>query len=172
MVTNRLGEIIRDGDRVGVRFERQFRHAPDRVWRALTASDELHHWFPCDIVGRRENDADVTTPYWPEVVAKFSDRIPPDAVFTGRILTWDPPHVFEWLWGADRLRYELTATTYGTHMDFTVWIGEGPSVEEVAAGYHVCFDCLDGVLHGGHTGTVADGDPTAFEPRYRDHFGQ
>jgi uncharacterized protein YndB with AHSA1/START domain len=31
-----------------LRLERRYAHAVQRVWRALTDPDELHHWFPSD----------------------------------------------------------------------------------------------------------------------------
>ena len=46
-----LGEIVRDGDLVGLRFVRHYPHPIQRVWRAITESDQLRAWFPCDIVG-------------------------------------------------------------------------------------------------------------------------
>ncbi|UMG93452.1 SRPBCC domain-containing protein [Nocardioides sp. TF02-7] len=48
---DRTGVLLRDGDRVGLRFERRLAHPPEKVWRALTESEHLRHWFPADIVG-------------------------------------------------------------------------------------------------------------------------
>lgn len=31
-----------------LRLERRYRHSVERVWRAITESDELAHWFPAD----------------------------------------------------------------------------------------------------------------------------
>ena len=34
-----------------VRFERHLAHPREKVWRALTESEHLRAWLPCDIVG-------------------------------------------------------------------------------------------------------------------------
>jgi uncharacterized protein YndB with AHSA1/START domain len=39
-----LGEVLHDGERIGLRFVREFPHAPDKVWRAITESQHMAHW--------------------------------------------------------------------------------------------------------------------------------
>jgi hypothetical protein len=46
-----MGEVLRDGERIGLRFVRRFAHPLERVWSAITESDQLQFWMPCDIVG-------------------------------------------------------------------------------------------------------------------------
>src|SRR5919197_916085 len=98
VVVDVLGDLIQDGDRWQLRFERQLPHPPARVWRALTEPEELRHWFP-DQVAVSE---------W-KVGAKlqFSDaraRIEP---FDGEVLAFEPPRVLEFRWGTDVIRFEL-----------------------------------------------------------------
>ncbi|MDO9173662.1 MAG: SRPBCC domain-containing protein, partial [Actinomycetota bacterium] len=78
-----LGEVLRDGDTFGLRYERTLRHSPERVWRALTESDQLQHWLPVDIVGERREGAEITAPFWQAVVDKYEIA---DATLPGRIL--------------------------------------------------------------------------------------
>lgn len=158
-----LGRLLRDGDRVGLRFERDLAHPPERVWRALTESDDLRHWMPCDIVGRREAGAAIRLPFWPDVAAKHQIE---DADLPGRILTWDPPHTFAWRWDTDDLIFELTPTATGTRLVFTTWIGRTPGVELTAAGYHVCFDQLVTLLDDGSAPPFVDVDPSPYEALY------
>ena len=66
-----MGEVLRDGERVGLRFVRRFAHPVERVWAAITESDQLRFWMPCDIVGERRAGADVTLPFWPAAVEKY-----------------------------------------------------------------------------------------------------
>ena len=47
------GELIREGERAGLRYVRRYPHPAERVWRAITESDQLRYWMPCDIVGER-----------------------------------------------------------------------------------------------------------------------
>lgn len=168
-LNDHLGELLRDGDRVGLRYERRLAHPPERVWRAITDSSELRHWLPCDIVGERAEGAAITLPFWPEVRAAH-----PEAEEAGdqrgRITTWDPPRVFAWTWGADALRFELLPEGPGTRLIFTTWIGETPGLASTAAGYHACFDQLVGLVDHGRGGTVVDGDPRALEPVYEAHL--
>ena len=48
-----MGEVLHDGETVGLRYERHLSHPVERVWRALTDSDQLRHWLPIDIIGER-----------------------------------------------------------------------------------------------------------------------
>ena len=45
------GHLERAGDRTRLRFTRLLRHAPEKVWRALTEPDQLAAWFPDTVVG-------------------------------------------------------------------------------------------------------------------------
>lgn len=161
-----MGEVTREGDLWRLRYERRLRHAPEKVWRAITESQHLAHWMPCDMVGERRQGAVVSLPFWPEVVAKYEMKETPE--LHGEITVWDPPSVFEWMWDVDRLRFELTPTAEGTLLTFTTWLGE-PSAEgsaSTAAGYHVCLDHLVLLLDTGDAPGVVDADPTEWERRY------
>ncbi len=162
---DRLGQLVRDGDRLGLRFERTFRHAPERVWRALTESDQLQHWMPCNIVGPRRAGAEVDVPFWPEVAAKYEI---PDPTLPGRILVWDPPHTFSWMWDTDTLTFELESTSDGTHLVFTTWITQGPTVDQIAAGYHVCFEQLERLVDTDVPPRFIDQDAEAYTDLYDD----
>lgn len=161
-----FGEVVQDAHRVGLRFVRELRHPPERVWQALTASQDLRHWMPCDIVGPREAGAVVEVPFWPEVVEKYGLD---DAALAGEILVWEPPTRFAWRWDTDTLHFDLEATAEGTRLTFTTWIGGGPGLPRIAAGYHVCFDLLVARV-GGADLRVADQDPSAYEDAYGERF--
>lgn len=150
MTTNRLGEILRDGDRYGLRYERRLRHPPERVWRALTESDALRLWMPADMVGERRAGADLVFPFWPAHVERFG--IPADqAALTGRMLAWEPPRLLEYSWDADLLRFELTPDGDGTRLVFSTWLGEVDQypAHGTAAGYHAALDQLAELLERG-----------------------
>ena len=105
------GGLIREGERHGLRYVRHYPHPVDRVWRAITASDQLRHWMPCDIVGERTAGAAITLPFWPGHVEKYAIDEP---TLTGRIEVWEPPRRFVWTWGGDLLIFELTSVDDGT----------------------------------------------------------
>jgi uncharacterized protein YndB with AHSA1/START domain len=162
-----MGEVLRDGERVGLRFVRRFDHPVDRVWSAITESDQLKFWMPCDIVGERRAGADITLPFWPAQVERYQLE---ETTITGRIEVWDPPEVFQWTWGGDILRFELARTDGGTTMTFTTWL-ESPDPEgaaDAAGGYHVCLDHLGVLLDTGSAPSLIESEDVArgLQPEY------
>jgi uncharacterized protein YndB with AHSA1/START domain len=146
-----MAGVVRDGRRVGLRYRRSLRHPPEKVWRALTESEHLRHWLPCDIVGERRAGAEIALRFWPDHVDAYGIE---DPVLHGRISVWDPPRVFEWTWGEDVLRFELEAAgadgTDGTDLTFTTWPADADpeSMASAGGGYHVCLDHLTRLLDG------------------------
>jgi uncharacterized protein YndB with AHSA1/START domain len=161
-----LGDVLRRGDQWGLRYERLLFHPPERVWRALTESDDLRHWMPCDIVGERREGADLDLVFWPDHVERYAIEEP---VTHGKILAWDPPRVFEWTWDTDVLRWELEPVERGTRLTLTTWLGKDVDVaKDAAAGYHVCLDQLIELLDEGSTGPLIDADVQRWEHEYAD----
>jgi uncharacterized protein YndB with AHSA1/START domain len=160
-----LAQIQSGGDRPALRFERHLAHPPEKVWRALTESDHLQHWMPCDIVGERRQDATIELPFWPDHVERYSI---PVASMPGRITVWDPPSVFEWEWATDLVRFELTPDGDGTTLVLSTWLSEaGGDPSKTAAGYHVCLDNLAELLDTGSVSTPLVDVPVAdLEERY------
>jgi uncharacterized protein YndB with AHSA1/START domain len=166
-----MGTVERDGDHLALRYQRRLRHPVETVWRALTESEHLPHWLPCDIVGERRAGASIDLPFWPDVVAQHAIE---DPVLRGEIRVWDPPHVFEWTWDTDLLRFELAQDSgSGTLLTFTTWIGvadETPPAS-TAAGWHVCLEHFAAHLDGDDRGSVALADPSRWERAYADLVG-
>lgn len=50
--TDRLGRGRREGGQISLRYVRELRHSPEKVWAALTESEQLRAWMPIDL-GRR-----------------------------------------------------------------------------------------------------------------------
>ena len=153
-----------DGDTVGLRYERHLSHSVERVWRALTDSDQLRHWLPVDIVGERIAGGDVQATFWPDVVAKYEI---PNPTLPARILTWDPPHTFSWMWDRDTLIFELYPTDSGTRLVFTTWVVDTTAgVDKAGAGYHVCLDQLVQLIETDNPPPFVEADPKALEQQY------
>jgi uncharacterized protein YndB with AHSA1/START domain len=166
---DRLGQVLRGGDRAGLRYVRRLAHPPTKVWRALTESDHLRHWFPADIVGERHPGAALSFPFWPELVEAHSIE---DPAPTGELRVWDPPRELALTWGGDVLHWELEPEGDGTRLVFTTWLEEGSpaGVAGAGAGYHVCLDALEQLLDTGSAPGLADANPAALEERYRNLF--
>ena len=160
-----LGDIVRHGNGdTSLRFERKLARPPERVWQALTESDQLRHWMPCDIVGPREAGAEVAAPFWDDIVAKYGIE---DTVLTGRIVTWHPPSTFAWEWDDELLTYDLEPSPAGTQLKLNIDLGtKSPAVHLVAAGYHICLDQLCVLVDTGTAPPFVDADPSQYEARY------
>lgn len=81
------GEVVVEGDRAKLIFTRRLVHPPEAVWKALTDPAELCGWYMTKAIidGREGGSVDF--------------RAGPSRLHvTGRILTWDPPEVFEHEW--------------------------------------------------------------------------
>ena len=120
-------------------FERRLSHPVDRVWRAITETDELHHWFPSRVVVDELLSG-------AEMTFEFED-MPLDAPSTmgGRVTDVDPPRLFAFTWGEDHLRFELEPVDDGTGctLSLTVQLGARDKAARDAAGWHVCLDRLE-----------------------------
>jgi uncharacterized protein YndB with AHSA1/START domain len=161
-----MATLLEADGRVALRFVRSLAHPREKVWRAITESEHLQHWMPCDLVGDRAEGASLEVPFWPEHVRAYGLESTP--TLTGEVLVWQPPEVFEWMWSTDRLRWELEPDGDGTRLTFTTWLGEvGHGVEKTAAGYHVCLDQLAELLDtGGVARPLAAVDPGPLEAQY------
>jgi uncharacterized protein YndB with AHSA1/START domain len=173
MTTSRdepLATVLDDGGRVALRFRRRLPHPPEKVWRALTESEHLQHWMPCDLVGERRAGAALTLPFWPAHVERYGID---DPVLQGEIRVWEPPSVFEWTWDTEVLRWELAADGDGTVLTFTTWPGDDDpaGAANTAAGYHVCLDALAGLLDGRSQPPLVDVDVGPWNDRYAELLG-
>ena len=158
MTAEQMATVLRDGNRVGLRYHRSLGHPPDKVWRAITESDHLRHWMPCDIVGERRAGARIELPFWPDHVEEYGIAEP---VLGGEIRSWEPERVFEWTWEGDVLRFELTPRDGGTDLTFTTWFADPDTAAGAGGGYHVCLDHLEVLLDGDAGRSLTDPDVRA-----------
>ena len=82
------GAVVMEGDdRATLVFRRRLEHSPEEVWNAITNPSELMNWYMTKAVidGREGGTVDFLSG-------------PSRLHVTGRILTWDPPKVFEHEW--------------------------------------------------------------------------
>jgi uncharacterized protein YndB with AHSA1/START domain len=114
-----------DAQREVRRFERRLAHPPEKVWRALTESGELSHWFPADIHGAPEEGAPLRF--------VFRDGEEPNA--EGTVTECDPPRVLSYTMGDETLRWELFPTKEGCVLVLTT---ETARTERGSAGFRAC----------------------------------
>jgi uncharacterized protein YndB with AHSA1/START domain len=127
-----------------LRFERHLRHAPAKVWRAVTDPAELKHWFPAAVEAELRPGAPMRF--------TFPEEAPVDSDWEGEVLEVDEPKVFMFRWSKDILRIELLPDGDGCLLVFTQTIGGGQlgllECGRTAAGWDDCLDHLVGQLDG------------------------
>lgn len=132
-------QVRKDGDKWTLILVREMRHAPDKVWQALTDPAQLSQWAPFEADHALGKVGDV----------KLSWVGTPQVTDT-RVTRADAPKVLEY---AD-MRWELEPVGRGTRL--TLWHSiDRRYVSWGAAGWHICFDVLDRMLAGQPIGRLA-----------------
>jgi uncharacterized protein YndB with AHSA1/START domain len=128
-----------EGDRWTLVFVRDLRHAPDRVWTALTEPDQLSAWAPytADRSLARTGDATLTMFAGADEEA---DRLP------ASVTRAEPPHLLEYTLGPDFLRWELEPVDAGTRLTLSHTVAGRDWLPKVAAGWHLCLDVAERLL--------------------------
>ena len=147
--TLKYGQIIPDGQHATIVFKRLLAHSPENIWEAITNPDDLQHWLMCSSA---------------TIEARAGGRLemvagPGQFHVVGKILTWDPPHVFEHEWkvgpraempeGENSIfRYELTPQEGATLLTLTYQRLTLNTARGFAPGGHVLLDRLEAQLDG------------------------
>lgn len=145
-MNGREGRLTVEGDRAVLTFERRLPFPVEAVWAAITDPHERGQWFGATNIDARQGgtiEMVATGPPLPE------DR----KRMTGRILVWDPPHVFEHEWRQPIVedgvvRYELRPDGNGTLLRFT---HRGLGIRNASGflgGTHAFLDRLESHLSG------------------------
>ena len=126
-------EVRKTGAKWTLILVRELRHAPEKVWQALTDPAHLREWAPFEVdgslgvVGTTVNLTWVGAPAPMETTVKRADA----------------PKLLEF----SDIRWELEALGGGTRL--TLWHNiDRRYISMGAAGWHICFDVLDHLLGG------------------------
>jgi len=144
----RGAEIRKDGERWTLILVRELRHAPEKVWQALTDPAHVREWAPFEVDGSLGTVGATVNLTW---------------VGTGRpqvttVTRADAPEVLEY----GEIRWEIEAAGVGTRL--TLWHKiDRRFISWGAAGWHICFDVLDRLLSGTPIGRIAGGEAMKFE---------
>jgi hypothetical protein len=140
-------QVRKDGEKWTLILVRELRHAPEKVWLALTDPAHIREWAPFEVDGS---------------LAAVGATVKLTWVGTGRpqvttVTRADPPEVLEY----GDIRWELDAFGGGTRL--TLWTSiDRRFISWGAAGWHICFDVLDRLLSGTPIGRIAGGDAMKF----------
>ncbi len=146
-------QVRKDGEKWTLILVRELRHAPEKVWQALTDPAHLREWAPFDADGNL-GTAGAT-------VKLTTVGAPTPLVSETRVTRADAPRVLEYNWGDFDMRWELEATGGGTRL--TLWTNIGRRyIAMGAAGWHICFDVLDRLLGGTPIGRIVGRETMKF----------
>ena len=139
-LTDPLADVRREEPNTLV-FVRDLRHPPELVWTALTDPEHLARWAPFEADRPLNAPGDATL-----TMIDGETRLPT----TATVSRAEPPHLLEYSWGADTLRWELTPTETGTRLTLRhIVVEQGPEwLAKVAAGWHLCLVVADRLLAG------------------------
>jgi uncharacterized protein YndB with AHSA1/START domain len=152
--------IEKDGEKWTLVLVRELRHAPDKVWRALTDPAHLREWAPFD--------ADASLGTAGATVNLTAVGAPTPTVSETRVTRADAPRLLEYTWGGQDLRWELEPAGAGTRL--TLWHNiDRRYIAMGAAGWHVCFDVLDRALEAAPIGRIVGPDAMRFDGWQRLH---
>jgi len=148
VTTDHDGRVTVDGDHAVLHFERKLPFSVEQVWVAITDPAHRNRWMGRTTIDPRAGGSIETVASGPP--------LPPDQKrMTGRILVWDPPHVFEHEWNQPILRgepgvvrYELQPDGAGTVLRFSHRGLSVPNASGFRSGTHAFLDRLEALLAG------------------------
>jgi uncharacterized protein YndB with AHSA1/START domain len=157
-VDEQSGVLEQAAERWRLRFTRRLKHAPDKVWRALTEPEHLQAWFPQKIVGEWAVGAPL------RFVSEFGD-------FEGEVRVYKPPSQLEFRWGTDIIRFEVAPEGDGSRLTLLDTFDELGKAARDAAGWHACLDALAQELDGSTQSLAHGARWQAVHDRYVEQFG-
>jgi Activator of Hsp90 ATPase homolog 1-like protein len=153
-------QVRKNGEKWTLILVRELRHAPEKVWQALTDPAHLHEWAPFEADGNLSMPGTVKLTW-------MGTPTPLETIVTRA----DAPKLLEY----DDMRWELEALGRGTRL--TLWHNiDRRFISWGAAGWHICFDVLDRLLSGTPIGRIAGGGAMKFgwqrlNAEYAEQFG-
>ena len=146
-------EVRKDGDNWTLVLVRELRHAPQKVWQALTDPASLREWAPFDADGNL-GKAGAT-------VKLTTVGAPKPHVTETTVTCADAPNLLEYNWGGFDVRWQLEASAGGTRL--TLWTNiDHRFISMGAAGWHICLDVLDHLLGGAPIGRIVGPEAMKF----------
>jgi hypothetical protein len=140
-------QVRKDGEVWTLILVRDLRHAPEKVWQALTDPAHLREWAPFDADGSLGKAGATVKLTWMGTPAPLETRV----------VQADPPKALEF----SNMRWELEALGAGTRL--RLWHNiDRRFISWGAAGWHICFDVLERLLAGEPIGRIAGADAVKF----------
>lgn len=163
-----LAHVEKQGEDWTLVLVKELRHAPDKVWDALTDPVQLREWAPFDA------DSNLGTAGAKVKLATVG--APAEHVTETTVGRADEPRLLEYKWGDHDMRWELEADGQGTRLTLRTRIPRG-FIAMGAAGWQVCFGVLGLFLAGDPVGRIVADDAMRFgdwqrlNKEYSEQFG-
>jgi uncharacterized protein YndB with AHSA1/START domain len=155
-----LAHVEKEGEKWTLVLVKELRHAPEKVWQAITDPAHLREWAPFDAdtnLGATGANVKLTTVGAPKLHVT-------ETTVTRAV----PPRELVYNWGGNDMRWQLEAVGSGTRL--TLWtIIPRNFIAMGAAGWHLCFDVMERHLDGEPMGRIVGPDAMRFEGWQRLH---
>jgi uncharacterized protein YndB with AHSA1/START domain len=139
-------QVRKDGEKWTLILVRELRHAPEKVWQALTDPAHLREWAPF------EADGSLGT-----IGAVKLTWVGTSQVSETRVTRADAPNLLEY----NDTRWELEPVGSGTRL--TLWHNiDRRFIAWGAAGWHISFDVLERLLASEPIGRIAGAEAMKF----------
>ena len=140
-------QVRKNGEKWTLILVRELRHAPEKVWLALTEPSQVREWAPFETDGSLGTAGSTVNLSW----------IGAPKPLQTTVTRADAPKLLEY----NDIRWELEAFGSGTRL--TLWHNiDRRFISWGAAGWHICFDVLDRLLAGEPMGRIAGPDASKF----------
>jgi uncharacterized protein YndB with AHSA1/START domain len=156
-------QVEKNGDKWTLILVRQLRHAPEKVWQALTDPVHVREWAPFDVDGNLGKIGNTVKLTWVGAPTPIETKV----------TRADAPKLLEY----DDIRWELEPSEGGTRL--TLWHNiDRRFVSWGAAGWHISLDVLDRFLAGRPIGRIVGPEAMKFEgwqrltAEYANQFGK
>lgn len=136
-----------DGDDTVVAFPRVLPYPVDAVWEAITDPALLAQWTPYTADRNLGSPGDA-------VITMLTEDGAPDMSFPAAVHRAEPASLLEHEWGPDELVWHIAPVEGGTRVVLTQRSRAEGMASALAAGWHLCFDVLDGLLAGKPFGPI------------------
>jgi len=141
-------QVRKGGDMWTLILVRELRHAPQKVWQALTDPAHLREWAPFESDGSLGSAGTTVKLTWSGTMRTVE----------AKVTRADAPRMLEY----GDLRWELEPLGGGTRL--TLWHSiDRRFVTWGAAGWHICFDVLDRLLAGQPIDRIVGADAMRLE---------
>ncbi|MCY9658876.1 SRPBCC family protein [Paenibacillus chondroitinus] len=120
-------------------FDRPLGHAISEVWAVLTDNERLEKWMANLQADDLRKGGHM----------KFDMKDGSGTLIDMEITDYEPLSVLEFMWGKDRVRFEVSARSEGSLLVLKEFIGTMTDhTPKDLAGWHVCLDMLSALLDG------------------------